>query len=141
METPEYALIFTALTVYLIMTYTVVNTLVKPTLDPTTFLRAIALVAFRPSSSVQVNVVLPRGIWLIVQNDTVSFLGYNASVPIPLSLRYLGLIKDRGIGWIALNGLQFRREIVLPGGYIYTLKVVCSAPSVLDVEVVEQRVI
>jgi len=136
MSTPEYALVFTGLIAYLMLSLSLITTPV-PVFSLRILLSAIASVAYRPTSEITIRFYVPESVTVSVHDSIIEVQGHVINYGEVKDFISLGIVESYNLQRlelsVRLDSLRFT------GPRLYVLKVSCPKAGYVLIRIVEIR--
>ncbi|RLF23110.1 MAG: hypothetical protein DRN15_07180 [Thermoprotei archaeon] len=136
MNALEYALVFTGLIAYLVLSLSLI-TIPEPTFSPRILLSAIASVAYRPTSEVTIRLYASKDVIVVIHSNVIEVQGYVINYGEVKDFISLGIVKSYAPQRLELN--VELNSLRLTGPRLYVLKVSCPKAGHVLVEIIEIR--
>ncbi|RLF21352.1 MAG: hypothetical protein DRN15_11335 [Thermoprotei archaeon] len=134
MSSLEYALVFTGLIAYLMLSLSLI-TMPTPTFSLRVLLSAIASVAYRPTSEVMIRLYVPKDVVVSIHDDIIELQGYIINYGEVRDFIRLGIVKSYSRQRLEL-GVKLS-PLRLTGSKLYVLRLSCPRAGQVLIRVVE----
>ncbi len=136
MNTLEYALVFTGLIAYLVLSLSLI-TIPAPMFSSRTLLSAIASVAYRPTSEVTIRLHVPKDVIVVIHGNVIEVQGYAINYGEVKDFISLGVVRSYSPQRLELN--VELNSLRLTGPKLYVLKVSCPKAGHVLIKITEIR--
>jgi len=138
MSTLEYALVFTGLVAYLVLSLSLII-IPTPMFSLRILLSTIASVAYRPTSEVTIRLYVPKDIIVVIHGNVIKVQGYVINYGEVKDFISLGMVKSYSPQRLELN--VELNSLRLTGPRLYVLKVSCPKAGQGLIKIIEiQRI-
>ena len=136
MSSLEYALVFTGLIAYLMLSLSLVS-LPTPAFNLKILLSAIASAAYRPTSEVTIRLYVPKGVIIAIHDRVIEVQGHVINYGEVKDFISLGIVKSYNPQRLELDAKL--SSLRLTGPRLYVLKVSCPRAGHVLIKIIEVR--